>query len=186
MSRFFDISLPEIRKVWYNVGISRVDVKISARPNGIMSGIHPAMYLMSKQRRQQNTSTHTPCVFHSPASFVHLVLLGDTTAHKVHIARAVPFHFQGARLEGPLFPDKDMEIVVGGVQTRVALGAKWRPEDDEVLCDAGVDNIHGAHGATCVAEHPLGAVGVYGDARGRVGRCEVREDVRYHAGCVVG
>ena len=43
MSKFFDISLPEIRTVWYNVGMSRVDVKISARPNGIMSGIHPAI-----------------------------------------------------------------------------------------------------------------------------------------------
>ena len=86
---------------------------------------------------------------------MHLVLLGNTTAHKVHIARAVPFHVQRARLERPLFPDKDMEIVIGGMQTRVALGTKWRAEDDEVLCDAGVDNVHGAHGATCIVEYPF-------------------------------
>ena len=42
MSRFFNVSLPEIRMVWYNVGMSSVDVKVSARPKGIMSGIQPA------------------------------------------------------------------------------------------------------------------------------------------------
>ena len=43
MSKFLNISLAEIRTVWYNVGMSRVDVNVSARPNGIMRGIQPAM-----------------------------------------------------------------------------------------------------------------------------------------------
>jgi len=41
-SKFFVISRAEIRTVLYNVGRSSVDVKVSARPNGIMSGIQPA------------------------------------------------------------------------------------------------------------------------------------------------
>ncbi len=41
-SKFFVISRPVIRTVLYNVGRSSVDVNVSARPNGIMSGIQPA------------------------------------------------------------------------------------------------------------------------------------------------
>ena len=86
---------------------------------------------------------------------MHLVLLGDATAHEVHVARAVPFHLKRTRLERPLLADKNMEIVIGRVQTRVALGAKWGAKDDEVLCDAGVYNVHRAHRAACVVEHPF-------------------------------
>ena len=86
---------------------------------------------------------------------MHLVLLGDAAAHEVHVTRTVPFHFECARLERPLFADEDVEIVVGGVQARVALGAKRRAKDDEVLGDAGVYNVHGAHRAACVVEHPF-------------------------------
>jgi len=41
-SKFFVISRPEIRTVLYNVGKSSVDVIVSAKPNGNMSGIQPA------------------------------------------------------------------------------------------------------------------------------------------------
>ena len=117
---------------------------------------------------------------------MHLVLLGDAAAHEVHVAGAVPLHFERTRLERPLLPNEDVEIVVGGVQARVALGTKRRAKDDEVLGDAGVDDVHRAHRAARIAEHPFGAVGVDGDARGRVGRGDVGEDVRYHARRVVG
>lgn len=41
-SKFLVISRPVIRTVLYNVGRSSVEVNVSARPNGIMSGIQPA------------------------------------------------------------------------------------------------------------------------------------------------
>lgn len=40
--RFLSISLPVIRAVRYNVGKSRVDVKMSMVPNGSMGGIQPS------------------------------------------------------------------------------------------------------------------------------------------------
>ena len=40
--RFFVISRPVIRIVLYSVGMSSVDVKVSAKPNGSMSGTQPA------------------------------------------------------------------------------------------------------------------------------------------------
>src|SRR5216683_5832174 len=48
-SKFFVISRPVIRTVLYNVGRSSVDVKVSARPNGIISGIQPASTKISVQ-----------------------------------------------------------------------------------------------------------------------------------------
>lgn len=41
---------------------------------------------------------------------------------------------------GPLLALQDVEVVVRGVATAVALGAEGRTEDDEVLGDAGVDD----------------------------------------------
>ena len=98
---------------------------------------------------------------------MHLVLLGDTTAHEVDVTRSVPFHLQRARLERPLLSDEDMEVVVGGVKARVALRTEWGAKDDEVLGDARVDDVHRAHRAAGIVEHPFGAVRV--DRYPRVG-----------------
>ena len=86
---------------------------------------------------------------------MHLVLLGDTAAHEMHVTGAVPLHFERTGLERPLLPDEDVEIVVGDVQARVALCAEWRAKDDEVLGDAGVDDVHRAHRAARVVEYPF-------------------------------
>lgn len=64
---------------------------------------------------------------------------------------------------------------------RVTLCAERRSENDEVLGDGGVDDVHGAHGAAGVVEDPF-FVGVY--VMG-VGLGEVRGDVvDYGAGVV--
>ena len=126
-------------------------------------------------------SIRTPNIFHGPASFVHLVLLGDTTAHEVHVPRLVPLHLQRARLERPLLTNEDMEVVVGGVEARVALRTKWRAKDDEVLGDARMDDVHRAHRAAGIVEHPFGAVRVDRYARVGIGGGEIGEDVRDHA-----
>ena len=56
---------------------------------------------------------------------------------------------------GPLLACQDMEVVIGSVAASVALGANGGTEDDEVLGDAGVDDVHGAHGAAGVVEDVL-------------------------------
>ena len=86
---------------------------------------------------------------------MHLVLLGDATTHEVDVAGSVALHLQRTRLERPLLADEDVEVVVGGVETRVALGAERRAKDDEVLGDARVDDVHRAHRAAGIAEHPF-------------------------------
>lgn len=117
---------------------------------------------------------------------MHLVLLGDAPTHEVHVAGAVALHLERAGAERPLLADEDVEVVVGGVEARVTLGAERRAKDDEVLGDARVDDVHGAHRAAGVVEDPLRAVRVERYVRARVGRGEVGEDVRDHARGVVG
>ena len=117
---------------------------------------------------------------------MHLVLLGDATAHEMHVTGAVPLHLQRARLERPLLSDEDVEVVVGGVEARVTLRTERRAKDDEVLRDARVDHVHRAHRAARVVEDPFGAVRVERDARARIGRGEIGDDVRDHPRCVVG
>ena len=136
--------------------------------------------------RQPDGRARTPRVFHSPASLVHLVLLGDATTHQVHVTGTVPLHLQRARLERPLLPDEDVEVVVGGVEARVSLRTERRAKDDQVLRDARVDHVHRAHRAARVVEDPFRAVRVDRDARARVRRGQIRDDVRDHARRVVG
>jgi hypothetical protein len=112
---------------------------------------------------------------------MHLVLLGDTTAHEMHVTRSIPLHLQRARLERPLLADEDMEVVVGGVKARVALRTERRAEDDKVLGDARVDDVHRAHRAAGIVEHPFGAVRVDGYARVGIGGGEIGDDVRDQA-----
>lgn len=156
-SRFFAISRPVMRIVLYSVGMSSVDEKVSASPNGIISGIQPAKIkdAQSLLAAAGEFRTRTPCIFHRPASFVHFVLLGDATTHKVHVARPIPLHLERTGLERPLLADEDVEVVVGGVEARVPLRAERRAKDDEVLGDAGVYDVHRAHRAARIVEHPF-------------------------------
>jgi hypothetical protein len=136
--------------------------------------------------RAQEEHVRTPNIFQGPTSLMHLVLFGDTTAHDVHVTGSVPLHLQRARLERPLLPGEDVEVVVGRVEARVALRAERRAKDDEVLGDARVDDVHRAHRAAGVVEDPFGAVRVERYARARIAGGEIAQDVRDHAGCVVG
>ena len=95
----------------------------------------------------------------------------------MHVARAVDLHVQVRGVERPLFPNEDVEVVIGGVHTSVSFGTERRAEDDEVLRNACVDDVHRTHRAASVADHPLGRVGVQSDDRRRVFRGEVGDDV---------
>ena len=95
----------------------------------------------------------------------------------VHAPRRVPLHLQVWRAERPLLANQYIEVVVRGVHAGVTLSTERCPEDDEVLGDARVDDVHRTHGAAGIAEHPLGGVGVEGEDGGRVLGSEVGYDV---------
>ena len=95
----------------------------------------------------------------------------------MHVARAVDLHVQVRGVERPLFPNEDVEVVIGGVHTSVAFGTERRAEDDEVLRNACVDDVHRTHRAASVADDPLGRVCVQSDDGGWVLRGEVGDNV---------
>ena len=148
-----------------------------------MSGIHPrratgsSQHLRGESIHGTQRERRTARVLEGKAPFVHLVLLHMPTRQVVHVARAVNLHGEVRGIERPLFPNENVEVVVRGVHARVALGTDGRAEDDEVLGDARVDDVHRAHRAPSVVEHPLRGVGVEGDDGGRVFRGEVGDDV---------
>jgi len=132
---------------------------------------------------------------------MHLVLLRRESWQEMHIPRLVSLHLQRARCERPLLTLQNMEVIICGVEARVALCAEGGAEDDQVLRNRRVYNVHSAHCAARVVEQPLrrlavrelpvcGRGGVAGidvkrnDGR-RVRLGEVREDVLDHAVCVV-
>ena len=65
------------------------------------------------------------------------------------------------------------------------LRTKRSAEDEDILGDARVDNVHRAHRAARVVERPLLRVGVQPDVGGSVGRSEVCDDVLRHERGVV-
>src|SRR5258708_16689918 len=82
--------------------------------------------------RAQEDRSRTPYIFHGPASLMHLVLLGNATTHKMHVARPVTLHLQCARLERPLLADEDMKVVIGGVEAPMAHPPQVRGKDERV------------------------------------------------------
>lgn len=103
----------------------------------------------------------------------------------VHASSGIPLHLQVRRRERPLLSDQNVKVVVGGVYTSMSLRAKRGPEDDEVLGDARVDDVHRAHGTPGVAEYPFSMVGVQSDLGGRVRLGEVGKDILSHEGRVI-
>ena len=114
----------------------------------------------------------------------------------------VDFWLELAGHVGELFATKDVEVVIGCVSAGVAFSADSSAEYDEVFGNAwklsarrsesrlvartGMDDVHGAHCATCIVKHPFTGIGIEGDFRGRVRRGKVSDDMRNHSGRVVG
>src|SRR6267154_2707687 len=65
--RFFVISRPVIRTVLYSVGMSSVDVKVSAKPNGSISGTQPAGNRVHKSFKvaanERKKTEHAPLAY---------------------------------------------------------------------------------------------------------------------------
>lgn len=96
-----------------------------------------------------------PSVLERKTGAVHLVLL-DGAAHKVvHAARRVPLRLVRSRCVRQLFAAQDMKVVVGRVSTSVSFSANCAAKYNEILGDAGVDNVHGAHGTARIVKDPF-------------------------------
>ena len=123
------------------------------------------MLIDSKTR--QSKCDLTPSVFKSPASFVHLVLPCNTPFHDIYVARTVDRLGEFPGLKNPLFALEDVEVVVGRMKAGMSLGTKRGAENDQVLGDGRMYNVHGAHRASGVVEYPFRSVRVEDDG----GRC---------------
>lgn len=124
---------------------------------------------------------------------MHLILLRRKPRQEMHIPGPIHLFLQCTRRERPLLANQDIKVVIRSMQPRVPLRAQGRPEDNEVLRDRRVDDVHCAHRTARVVEHPFrrlavrevrrregGVARVEGDNGGGVGRSEVRQDVRDH------
>ena len=94
---------------------------------------------------------------------------------------------------------EDMEVIVRCVAARVTFGTQRRAENDQILRDTRVDEVHAPHGAAGVVEDPFvlvrrnagldrGFVGerARGDVLRAVGRTQRGDDVVDCGGCAVG
>lgn len=107
------------------------------------------------EAKEQHRRDPATSVLKSEASFRHLVLLDLTTAQVVNGALGIPLGLVLARDVSLLLAVQDVEVVVGGVTTGVALGADRSTKDNQVLRDRGVDDVHGAHGSAGIVEDPV-------------------------------
>lgn len=62
----------------------------------------------------------------------------------------------------------------------MAFCADGGAEDDEVLSNAGMNDVHGAHSAASVIEHPFGWVMIQSNLSRRVRGSEVLDDIVRH------
>lgn len=174
LSKFLIISLAVIRVVWYMVGTSRVEVKLSANPNGSMSGIQPCHQLPAHALPPRGAPQLTSSILHSPCLGGHTVLLDHSALHVVDISRVVDFSSQVTSFVRCLLTLKNVKVVIGRMSARVAFRADRRTEDDQVLGDRGVQDEHGPHSSSGIVEHPFTAVlEIRSEARLRVVRDQV-------------
>ncbi|KAJ9477967.1 hypothetical protein PHBOTO_001549 [Pseudozyma hubeiensis] len=109
-----------------------------------------------RQTERQHGWDPTLSEFQRPAAILrHHVLLDGPTAKMVDRSGRVVFCLERASWESVLVPGQDVEVVVGGVTTSVTLGADGSAEEDEILRDRRVDDVHATHRTTGVVEHPL-------------------------------
>lgn len=107
------------------------------------------------EAKEQHGRDPATSVLKSEASFRHLVLLDLTTAQVVDRTLGISLGLVLAGDVSLLLAVQDVEVVVGGMAAGVALSADRSTEDNQVLRDRGVDDVHGAHGATGIVEDPV-------------------------------
>ena len=100
-------------------------------------------------------------------------------------SRWVSLHLEGTWKEGPLFTDKNIKIIVRGMQPCVTFCTQGRTEDNEVFGNACMDDIHSAYSSASVAENPLREVGVELNLCCGIRSCEVCYDMLDHSRCVI-
>ena len=117
---------------------------------------------------------------------MHLILLDVSPRQMVHTPSRVPLHLQIRWVESPLFANQDIEVIIRGMNATVSFSTDRSTEDDQVLGNTGMDDVHGTHSTASVVEHPFLGVGVESDDAGGVGFGEVGDDVVNHVICVIG
>lgn len=85
------------------------------------------------EAKEQHGRDPATGVLECEAALGHLVLLGNAAVHEVDAAGRVLLRLVRARSVRPLLALEDVEVVIGRVSTRVALGAHRGAEDDEVF-----------------------------------------------------
>ena len=105
--------------------------------------------------KRQHKRNPTLSELQRPTTLVHLVLLDVATTKMVHGAFGIAFLDERVRWVGPLLALEDVEVVVGGVATRVALRTQRRAKHYQILRYRRVDQVHAAHCAARVVEDPF-------------------------------
>lgn len=129
---------------------------------------------------------HTSSILESEATLVHFVLLNMSSGKVVDGTGRVSFNLQTARSECPLLSNEDVKVVVGGVQTAVAFRTERGAENDQVLGDTSMDDVHGTHSTTGIVEHPFVHISVDTNLRRGIGLRKIPDDVVDHSSSVVG
>lgn len=86
---------------------------------------------------------------------MHLILLGLAPLQNMNRALGIALHDERIRGLRPLLAFQDVKVVVGCVTARMSFGSERGAEHDEVFGYAGMDYVHGAHGAAGVVEYPF-------------------------------
>ena len=97
------------------------------------------------EAKEQHGRDPATGVLEREAALGHFVLLGGAALQVVHAALRVDLGLVLARSVGPLLAGEDVEVVVGGVASRVALGANSCSEDDQVFRDTYWTLVDDAH-----------------------------------------
>ena len=65
---------------------------------------------------------------------------------------------QRPRQRSPLFPLKDMEVIIGRMPPTMPLGPRRRAKEDQVLRNTRMNDEHAAHRSSSIVPHPFVAV----------------------------
>lgn len=92
-----------------------------------------------------------------PASILwHHILLDRAAPQMVDTSRRIMFCLERTCRERILATRQDVEVVVCGVSSSVTLGSNGSSEEDQVLGDGSMNDVHASHSTTGIVKHPFG------------------------------
>ena len=107
----------------------------------------------------------------------------------VHVTWPIDLWFKVTRSIGTLLANKDMEVIICSMSSGVTFCANRRSEEDQVLGEGGVKDIHSTHCATGIVEEPFRAVSkrvlIHSSGNSRVQSEQTRPNILEHGGGVL-